>query len=734
MNRLHISALAVGAIFVGLCAGLRVADPMPARIARELLFDQYQRLQPRAYEPLPIRILDIDEASLATVGQWPWPRDALAKIVTRLREMGAASVAFDMVLAEPDRLSPASLGARPEVRDVVGPAVADALQSKLPDNDAVFAKAIEGSNVVLGFGILPGENATRPPKKGGLAFTGLDPARSIVGFGAAVDNLPALDESAAGLGAISISPQDNQGIVRQVPLIWSDGQRVYPSLALEALRVAQGVDTLLVRSTPSEPAAALSVRAGDVEAPTTARGEFRVYFTRETPERYVSIARFLQDPPDESLRPLVENSIVFIGTSAVGLLDVRTTPLGETVPGVSVHAQVLEQALSGKFLLRPDWVDPLETLLVVVFGISVAVAVTLGGPMLALGLGGLLALGLCAGSWFAFSAFGLLIDPVFALGSSLVLHFSLTSFRYLVTDRDKRFVRRAFGRYVSPAILARLEENPQALRLGGEERDLTILFLDIRSFTSLSETLSPTELIEFLNRVLGQLSEVIVDQAGTIDKYIGDSIMAFWNAPLDVPDHAKLACLASLRLRDRLAELNASDAFGLHRKGYASPNIRIGIGINRGSACVGNMGSEHHFNYSVVGDAVNVSARVQGLTKELGVDCLVTETVHSEVPAFAWLEAGEVELRGRHEQTRMFILVGDEAVAQGDAFHQLAREHAGLVRASETGDVDEIERRLVACARIASRDFPMLDLFYEKCRERLAPEPAARPELRVANA
>ena len=196
----------------------------------------------------------------------------------------------------------------------------------------------------------------------------------------------------------------------------------------------------------------------------------------------------------------------------MGLLDVRTTPLGDTVPGVSVHAQALEQVLTGTYLLRPDWVDPLEILLIVVLGLTVALTVIFSGPVLALGLGGLIAFNASVGSWIAFRNYGLLFDPLFALGTALALHFALTSFRYLVTDRDKRFVRRAFGRYVSPAILAKIEQNPKALRLGGEVRDLTILFLDIRSFTSLSEKLSPTELIEFLNRILGQLSDVIVER------------------------------------------------------------------------------------------------------------------------------------------------------------------------------------------------------------------------------
>ncbi len=710
---------------MAVCAFVRLADPLPARIARELLFDQYQRLKPRAYDAQPVRIVDIDEASLAAIGQWPWPRTDLARVVERLNALGAASIAFDMVFPEADRMSPASIGRRPDVRAAMGADVANTLDGKLPDNDQIFAAALADSNIVLGFGILPGENAFRPARKAGLAFTGLDPARSIAGFAAAIGNIPPLEAEAAGLGAISISPQDNQGIVRQVPLVWSDGQNVYPSLALEALRVAQGAQTILVRSTQEEPAAALSVRVGDFEIPTTRRGDFRVYFSQEVPERYVSIARLLQDPPDEGLKPLIEGNIIFIGTSAVGLLDVRTTPLGQTVPGVTVHAQALEQVLGHTFLLRPDWVDLLEIALIVAMGLTVVLTVIYSGPLIALALGSLLALNVAIGSWFAFASWNLLLDPLFALATGLLLHFALTSFRYLVTDRDKRFVRRAFGRYVSPALLSQIEANPKALRLGGEDRTLTIFFQDVRSFTSLSEKMSPTELIDFLNLLLGQLSEIITDEAGTIDKYIGDSIMAFWNAPVDVPDHPVLACRASLRMRERLQALNEADAFGLMQKHDIAPNVRIGIGLNLGRACVGNMGSEHRFNYSIVGDAVNVAARIESLTKELGVDILAAESLRQAAPDFAWLEAGNVELRGRLETTNLFVLVGDEKLAASEAFAQLSRQHAALMKAAARGEKLEIERRLMACETIAAASFPMLMLFYDKFLERLELDVAA---------
>ena len=671
MTRIHFLALVLGIAFIALSAVIRIADPPAARLAREILFDQYQRLKPREYQPRPIRILDIDEASLAGVGQWPWPRTYLARVVARLNELGAASVAFDMVMPEGGPHVAVEHRAAADVRAAIGAEVADALDSKLPDNDEMFAQAIADRNIVLGFGILPGENDVAPAPQGRprLHRGSIRPGHRRLRRG---------DRQRCGARRQCGGPRRDQHFAAGQP-----GHRPAGAADLERRQAGlpksrpggaargQGAETILVRSTPEEPAAALSVRVGEYEIPTTRRGEFRVYFTRETPERYVSIARLLQDPPDESLRPLIEGNIIFIGTSAVGLLDVRTTPLGDTVPGVSVHAQALEQVLTGTYLLRPDWVDPLEMLLIVVLGLTVALTVIFSGPVLALGLGGLIAFNASVGSWIAFRNYGLLFDPLFALGTALALHFALTSFRYLVTDRDKRFVRRAFGRYVSPAILAKIEQNPKALRLGGEVRDLTILFLDIRSFTSLSEKLSPTELIEFLNRILGQLSE---SSSSGPARSTNISATPSWRSgtrPWTCRIIPSLACRASLRLRTRLQELNDSDAFELKKKNHAMPIVRIGVGINEGSACVGNMGSEHRFNYSVVGDAVNISARIQGLTKEMGVDILAAESVREHAEGFAWLEAGEVELRGRENMTNMFVLVGDEEVAASEAFAAL---------------------------------------------------------------
>jgi adenylate cyclase len=252
---------------------------------------------------------------------------------------------------------------------------------------------------------------------------------------------------------------------------------------------------------------------------------------------------------------------VLIGTSASGLIDIRATALAENVPGVSIHAQALEQILSGTFLWRPDWTDGVEVVAMVVMGLLVIIVTILFGPLASFAAGGVCALAVALSAWLAFRNYGLLIDASFPLVSGMVVQLGITGYRYLIADRDVRFIGKAFARYVSPAVLTQIQMQPEMLKLGGEVRDLTIMFVDVRNFTPFSENLTPQELIAFLNRLLGELSGCVVEEHGTIDKYIGDSLMAFWNAPLALDAHQRRACLAALAMRRRLERLNAEKRF-----------------------------------------------------------------------------------------------------------------------------------------------------------------------------
>jgi adenylate cyclase len=721
----------VAGFFLVFVTGLRAFDPGFVTSIRLLGFDGYQRLWPRAEADYPVRIVDIDEKSLAKFGQWPWRRDRLGELTTALAGMGAASIAYDVIFAEPDRLSPHRYLPELTREGATGTELPDALAKSLPDTDEVFARAIAGAPVVLGYAVLSGDGGSTPALKAGTAFAGSDPTDALPAFTSTLTSLPVLEAAAAGNGAVSLSARDTEGIVRRVPMLFTDGTRVYPSLAMEALRVAQGASGFIVRTSDASgeigvgPPKVTDIKVGDFPFPTTERGEFWVYFNADRADRYVSAADVLDPQKRAAIAPLIEGRIILVGTSSVGLYDIRATPLGELVPGVSIHAQALEQILSGDFLSRPDWADGAEIIATFLLGLAVIGLVLAFGAIWAAAIGGILAAILYGGAIHFFRNQGLLLDPIYPTAVNLfVVYAAATALLYFLTEREKRFVRAAFGQYLAPEMVKRLEASPDGLKLGGEMRDMTILFMDVRGFTPISEQLTPTDLVAFLNALLSPLSEEIQQREGTIDKYIGDSIMAFWNAPMDVADHARLACRTALDMVRTVDRLNEADAFRFRARGLATQTVRIGVGLNTGEACVGNMGSDRRFNYSVIGDAVNVAARIESSCKAVGADCVVSEDTARAAADFAFLEAGAIPLKGKTTPIKLFALVGDADHAATEAFKTLADAHARLVDAIDANDVARALAGLASCRALAPA---ALHDFYDRFAERIDAMAAAAP-------
>ncbi|RUM19215.1 adenylate/guanylate cyclase domain-containing protein [Rhizobium phaseoli] len=706
MTRAQQIGVVIGLAIVAALTMLRADDPGIFKLIRGVTFDEYQRLVPRSFEPMPVRVVDIDEASLREFGQWPWPRDRLALLVDRLSQMGAAAIAFDVLFAEPDRLSPRNV-----VREVAG--VDPVLAEKLPDNDEIFAGSIAGKPVVLGFG-LSNEGGYRPPVKAGFAFTGESPVSAPPFLSASTPLRPQLEANAAGLGHISLNPGNPSPVVRAVPLFLTDGEQLYPNLAIEALRVAQGVSTYVLSGAPDRAGVMTSAKIGDFVVPLTAAGELWLYVTPDRAERYISARQVLAGAgvsPD--VAAAVNGSIIFVGTSAAGLQDIRVTALGENVPGVSLHAQAVEQILSGQFLSRPDWADGLEILVIAVLGFLLVVVTTFVSPAVALICGLLITAMALVASWLSFLYGGLLFDPLAPIISGSITHFAATSFRILVIDRERRAVRRAFGHYLSPSLLHRIEHTRDALRLGGDDRELTVMFVDVRNFTEISERLAPAEVVRFLNTLLDALSRHVVANEGTLDKFIGDSIMAFWNAPIDVTDHATKAVRAALAMRETLAELNAGDAFGFG----LGQQVGIGIGIHTGLACVGNMGAKTRFNYSAVGDAVNVAARIESCCKEVGFDILISDSTAKLVQTMALVEAGAIPLKGKSSRTKILAVVGNERVAASREFAALDIVHRQLIQALHSHSRNT--RKLVGTAKLgAAQVIGGLTEFYQRISAR----------------
>jgi adenylate cyclase len=686
--------------------GLGGESPILYRLS-SLVFDFYQNLKPRAEAGAPIVIVDVDEASLREVGQWPWPRSQIAEIVDRLGELGAATVAFDIVFSEPDRTS---LGTAAATLEKAGAKVD--LPPNLTDNDDLLAASFSRNTVTAGFVLTNETDAALPPPKAGFAFAGADPQTYLLDFRGGLSNLPKLDEAATGLGFYSFPPSPD-GIVRVVPLLGRSNENIYPALSIEALRTALGASSFVIRATGASGEvdtgrpAMTALKVGDFEVPTGPASEFRIYFSGLKSVPRIRAAELLDPEKSATHADQIAGSIVLIGTSAVGLRDLVATPRAASQPGVEVHAEIIDQILSGEFLTRPDWAPGAEIALAVLLTLILLAAVLTVGPL----LGALAALVIIAAvmatSWIAFARGHLVLDPILPSASALSVYIVTTALLLLLTDRERQFVRRAFAFYLAPSMVERLAEDPAALALGGETREITILFSDIRGFTSLSEKMDPQEITSLLNRFLTPMTDVLLQSGATIDKYIGDAIMAFWNAPLATTDHPRQACLAALGMFKALEELNREE----------QAEIKIGVGLNTGSCCVGNLGSEQRFSYSAIGDSVNVASRVESLTKQYGLSILLTEFTASDVSDLAMLEVDLVRVVGRAEPLAIYTLLGDEAYARSVEFQALKAAHDRMIAAYRAAKFTEAAEDLAALRKTAP---PSLHGFCDLYAERIA--------------
>jgi adenylate cyclase len=713
-----------GLIPVLLMALAKLAAPPVLAEASGLVFDTYQRLSPRLYRDAGVRVVDIDDESIRRLGQWPWPRTDLAALTRGIADAGAAAIAFDIVFSEADRTSPRLLAER-EARQGATPAQLATLRA-LPDHDARFAEALAAAPSVLGFFLIQDGSGAAVQSKAGFAVAGSDPGASLTGYSGAILPLAPFQAAAAGLGFVSIKG-DADGIVRRVPLVAKAKGVLVPSLSAEALRVAQGAGGMIVRSSDAsgEVSAgapeAVGLKIGAAEVPVTERGELWMHYTAPAPERTVPAWKLVsgQLPPAEMER-LFSGRIVLIGAGAIGLRDLVATPVRERELGVVVHAQAVEQMVLQDFLQRPDWTAGLEMAVLLGAGILLALLLpSLGAFPGALLAGGLMT-GVAGGSWYAFRAQSLLVDPSAPLLALLACYVVVTLFTYIREEKQRRYIHGAFDRYLSPELVKRITDDPSRLELGGEVRDMTVLFCDIRGFSHISEQMGPQEIIRFLIAFLTPMTDLLLARRATIDKYIGDAILAFWNAPLDDPDQHENAARAALDMLDRLQRLNETMP---ERKDASWPGrVEIGIGLNAGPCCVGNMGSAQRLSYSLIGDTVNLASRIEGLTKAYGVRILMGEELAHRLSAFATLEVDRVRVVGREKPATIHALLGDEALARSSAFTAFASRHATLLADYRERRWDEAERQLAGnLAGAAAYGLALLYARYRasirKCRD-----------------
>jgi adenylate cyclase len=654
------------ALLVGF-ALLRIADPAPIQELRIRTFDTFQVIDPRVKTERPVTIVDIDEKSLADprLGQWPWPRTRIADIINNLTRLGAVVIAFDAVFSEPDRLNP----------DIAADTFHDldeetrARLKALPSNDQIMADAIKGSRVVLGESGLP--NVITEFDKGlpltGLAMLGEEPQPFMFNFPGLLRNVQILEEAAAGRGLFTIRPE-RDGIVRRVPMIMQAQGATMPSLSFEMLRVATGAGTILIKA---DKAGIQSVGVKGFQVPTDANGQLWVHYAHRDPSIYVSAVDVLEGrvPPEKVARKLV-----LIGTSSVGLNDIKTTPVSPAMPGVEVHAQVLESALTGAIVSQPNYGIAVEFFSALLLGLLVIIFAPQFGPVTLVIVGGMFASVLIGTSWYFYSHYRLLIDFTYPLLSTTAIYLTLIFFSFVREQAQRRQIRSAFGQYLSPALVEQLAQSPEKLVLGGEEREMTIMFSDVRGFTTISESYKsdPQGLTKLMNRFLTPLTNAILARKGTIDKYMGDAIMAFWNAPLDDKEHQLNACEAAVDMLERIDALNKLREQEAQEGGHAYIPLNVGVGLNTGTCVVGNMGSDLRFDYSVLGDSVNLASRLEGQSKEYGFPIIVgSKTALAVKDRFAILELDFIMVKGKKEPEVIYAIAGREDTAHSGRFQRL---------------------------------------------------------------
>ena len=671
-------------------------------------FDAFQRFAPRPYDPaVPVRIVAIDRLALERYGQWPWPRPVLAALTERLTDMGAKAIGFDMVFSEADRTSPEEVARSLSRFGIVpAPAYADGRT-----HDRIFSESLAKGPTILGTILTLQHNDRRPIVTASPSILGTDPRRALPLFNGADINRPELGKAATGVASVSLTPRDREdGIIRRVPLLARVGDRLVPTLAVEILRVGEGESGYLLRGSDANgeiaglDPAVTGLRIGPHTLNTTADGAMWVRYSGSRPERTISAATILDAAMDDPfVREQIDGHYILIGATAPGLGDIKATPMSATVPGIEVHAEVLEQVLGGVSLARPDWASGAERVTswiigLLIAGIVVAAAYGWGAVFASAALVVLPVL-----SFLAFNRHGVLIGPTVPFLATIGAWVSAAAVDYLGARRERREIRRQFEHFVAPDVIEEIARDPNRhMSPGGEERDLSVLFCDVRHFSSISTALEPSDLIDWLNGYLTPMTEAILEERGTIDKFIGDAIMAFWNAPRRDETHARGA------LRGALSLVKAAEAMSVGYVAKGFPPARIGVGLNTGPCSVGRIGAKSRLDYTCIGDAVNVASRLDGMTKVYGLDICIGEETVRQAEGFAFIEIDRVEVLGRSGAALdIYTVAGDEDVAATDAFRTAKADWEDALAAYRARDFGAAR---VAFSEIAAQPSPAIDL------------------------
>lgn len=691
----------------------------------DIIYDA--RLQATMPQTLDDRvvIVDIDEKSLAELGRWPWGRNKLADLVNTLfQDQQVAMIGFDVVFAEADESSGLArlnqLAGR-ELKDY--PGFSDRLKQLQGDLDfdAAFASAIANRPVVMGYyltsdkdgrsnGVLPTPVLRQPDLQGRQIK-----ATSWTGYGANIEQLA----TAAPMAGFFNSITDGDGVVRSLPLLAEYQGAYYESLALAMFRVIagmpavapgfsnerflaksyQGMDRVLLRQGDKALAIPVDERVATL-VPYRGRGG-----VNGGSFRYISAADIVNKRVSTGA---LKGKVVLLGTTAPGLLDLRVTPVGETYPGVETHANIISALLDGHVLVKPDYAVGYEVVIVLLSGLLLAIGLPLlSAPRAVLLSVVVLGLLVCMNLWL-YMGYGLVL-PLASVLTMAVTAFGLNmSYGYFVESRSKRELANLFGTYVPPELVDEMVKDPDSYSMQATNRELTVMFCDMRGFTKMSEQMEPTQLQALLTGVFSRLTTLIRANRGTIDKYMGDCVMAFWGAPVETAEHAHLAVKSAMEMAHAVREINAE-----HRAN-GLPEIGIGIGLNTGTMCVGDMGSNIRRSYTVIGDAVNLGSRLEGLSKVYGVDIVVSESTKKLAPEYAWQELDKVRVKGKEQAVAIhwpmapLKRIGSEVADE-------AKTWATFLRAYRAQNWDQADVLLINLMRMNAKKY-----LYQLYAERVA--------------
>ena len=652
------------------------------------------RIDPR------IVIVDLDEKSLEEVGRWPWGRDRVAQLVDILFDHYQIRIlGFDVVFAEPDTSSGLSLlemlGRGPLKDDEAFLRQVEKYRPTL-ERDRLLAESLKGRPVILGYYFKTSDDPNNVRASGKLpepVITLAEIGRTNIpfvhtsGFGA---NLPELQEAALSAGYFENPLVDEDGIFRRVPLLQEYQGGIYQSLALGMVRALLGDPpiTLGINATAASEAEVENglewVGLGPHHIPVDERSAVMVPFRgRQGSFPYVSAVDVLNRQADMGL---LQEAIVLVGTTAPGMMDLRTTPVQRVYPGVEVHANIISGMLDGTIKKRPAFVTGLELFTMLLLGLLMSVLMPRLSPAWGTGLTVLLVLLVIWSNAFFWTRADMVLPIAATLTLLLFLFVLHMSFGFFVESRGKRRIARQFGQYIPAPLVEEMNRSGKSFSLGGENREMTVLFTDVRGFTTISEGLKAEELSQLMNAFLTPITRVIHDNRGTIDKYMGDAVMAFWGAPLDDPNHAEHAVTASMEMIATMNQLK--DEF----KARGWPPLKIGVGVNSGTMSVGNMGSEFRMAFTVLGDAVNLGSRLEGLTKIYGVEIIVGEETKKAVPDMLFRELDQVRVKGKQQAIGIFEPVGRSDQVDRDARMELSAFHKGvaLYRLRHWDEAEEI--------------------------------------------